>query len=52
MQKQGTRYALKCEKVVVGVVKNVQYGAFPNNQLDLYFPEDAGFATIVYFHGG
>ena len=34
------------------VVKNAQYGEFPENKLDLYLPEDAGFTTIVYFHGG
>ena len=34
------------------VIKNVQYGVFPDNQLDLYLPQDTGFDTIVYFHGG
>ena len=34
------------------VIKNIQYGGFPDNQLDLYLPQDTGFATIVYFHGG
>ena len=34
------------------VIKNIQYGGSPDNQLDLYLPQDTGFATIVYFHGG
>ena len=50
--KQGPRYALKDIETLMKVLQNIQYGIFPENQLDMYLPDVEGFDTIVYFYGG
>ena len=34
------------------VITNIKYGDKDNNLLDVYFPNNKNFQTIIYFHGG
>lgn len=34
------------------IITNVKYGEKENNLLDVYFPNNKNFKTIIYFHGG
>ena len=34
------------------VKKDILYSAYDADRLDLYTPENAGFDTVIIFHGG
>lgn len=34
------------------VYRNIKYGEYEKNILDIYLPEIQNFKTVVYFHGG
>ncbi len=36
----------------MNIIKNIRYGAFPDNDLDLYLPDSDSFDLFMYMHAG